>query len=142
MVDLQMDEKSGKEGWWVKINETADGCQIFYTDGSKLEDGNVGGEWFAVDRQGRTEGCRGLGKVATVWDGEVAGVRGALEVARSEEKVVAMMDSQATILAITAAGKSGGARTEDLEWLIEQARASWRRGIHVRPGQGSCWDLR
>lgn len=51
-----------------------------------------------MDVEERTEGCRGLGKVATVWDGEVAGIRGALEMARREENVLIKTDSQAVIL--------------------------------------------
>ncbi|RPB19689.1 hypothetical protein L211DRAFT_592972 [Terfezia boudieri ATCC MYA-4762] len=66
VVDLQLNEKSPKEEWGLRINEAADGCQIFYTDGSKLKEGVVGGGWFAVDLEERTEGCRGLGNLATV----------------------------------------------------------------------------
>lgn len=34
VVDLQLNEKSPKEEWGLRINEAADGCQIFYTDGA------------------------------------------------------------------------------------------------------------
>lgn len=44
--------------------------------------------------RGKTEGCIWLGKLATVWDGEVAGVKGALE---SDKGGLVMTDSQATI---------------------------------------------
>lgn len=36
------------------------------------------------------------------------------------EKVLIMADSQAAVLAIAAAGKSGEDRTEDLKWVIEE----------------------
>ncbi|KAF8434679.1 hypothetical protein BGX38DRAFT_1275384 [Terfezia claveryi] len=74
VVNLQLDEKSSKKEWGLRINEAADGCQIFYTDGSKLEMGGVGGGWSAVPLAGKIEGYRGLGKVATVWHREIAGV--------------------------------------------------------------------
>ncbi|KAF8453692.1 hypothetical protein BGX38DRAFT_1268492 [Terfezia claveryi] len=38
--------------------------------------------------------------MATVWDGEIAGVRGALEAARKEEKVLIITDSEAASFAI------------------------------------------
>ncbi|KAF8457739.1 hypothetical protein BGX38DRAFT_1265584 [Terfezia claveryi] len=52
---------------------------------------------------------------STVWDGEIAGVRGALEVARQEEKILFMTDSKAAIMAIVNTCKSQDTRTEDLK---------------------------
>lgn len=104
----------------LRINEAANGGQIFYTDGSKSETGKAGGGWFVVAMEGIKESCRGMGSLATVWDGEVTGMRGALEVARDEEKVLIMSDSQAAIMAITAAGETGKARTADCSGLSKR----------------------
>jgi len=59
-----------------------------------------------------------LGKVATVWDGEVCGVRGALEDAPSETNVLILSDSQAAIAAVKKAGRTGKARTADLRRVM------------------------
>jgi len=52
--------------------------------------------------------------VATVWDGEVCGVRGALEYALSDSNVLILSDSQAAIAVVEKAGRTGRARTADL----------------------------
>ena len=48
-----------------------------YTDGGMSENGWVGAGLY-VEGGGKPGGAT-LGKIATVWDGEVCGVRGALE---------------------------------------------------------------
>lgn len=59
-----------------------------------------------------------LGKVATVWDGEVCGVRGALEDALSEASVLILSDSQVAIAAIKKAARTGKATTADLRRVM------------------------
>jgi len=58
----------------------------------------------------------------TVWDGEVCGVRGALEDAPSESNVLILSDSQAAIAAVRKAGNTGRARTCDLRVVMEGIR--------------------
>ena len=51
-------------------------CRDIFSDGSLLE-GNVGGGAFIVGSGGaESEVECGIGNVATVWDGEVAGMAG------------------------------------------------------------------
>ena len=63
-----------------------------------------------------------LGMLATVWDGVVCGVRGALEDAPSESKVLILSDSEAAIAAVRKAGSTGKARTRDLKFVMEGIR--------------------
>ena len=42
-----------------------------YTDGSKAEDGTIGGEYYLSQGELRVR----VGKVAIVWDGKVAGLK-------------------------------------------------------------------
>jgi len=95
-----------------------------YTDGSMSEDGIVGAGWYLEGAGGVIpQGGKGVGemilrKLATVWDGEVCGVRGALEDAPSESIVLTMSDSQVAIAAVRKAGRTGGARTADLRRVM------------------------
>jgi len=58
----------------------------------------VGGGWYVEG--GKRLGGVTLGKLATVWDGEVCGIRGALEDAPSEANVLILSDLQAAIAAV------------------------------------------
>jgi len=91
-----------------------------YTDGSMNEYGMVGGGWYA--KGGKRLGGVTLGKIATVWDGEVYGVREALEDAPSDSNVLILSDSQAAIAAVKKAGRTGKARTRDFKILMEGIR--------------------
>ena len=68
-----------------------------------------------------------LGKLATVWDGDVCGVRGALEDAPSESNVLILSDSQAAIAVVKKAGRIGKARTCDLRVVMEGIREQQSR---------------
>jgi len=100
------------------INQAREYCEAtgIYTDGSMNEDGVVGAGWYVEG--GRGVGEVTLGKLATVWDGEVCGVRGALEDAPSESNVLILSDSQAAIAAVKKAGRTGRARTADLRRVM------------------------
>jgi len=65
--------------------------------------GRVGGGWYSP--WDKKEGFKGLGKVATVWDGEMGGVKGALRAAPQDSKVLILSDSQAAIAATKEAGR-------------------------------------
>ncbi|KAF8459763.1 hypothetical protein BDZ91DRAFT_799707 [Kalaharituber pfeilii] len=63
----------------------------------------------------------------TVWDGEVAGMKGALEAVDNRVKVLLLTDSQAAISAVRNAGRTGKARTADLARLVELIAERRRR---------------
>jgi len=69
----------------------------------------VGGGWYVEG--GKKLGGATLGKLATVWDGEVYGVRGVLEDAPCSSNVLIISDSEATIAAVKKASHTGRART-------------------------------
>ena len=48
----------------------------------------------------------GIGNVATVWDGEVAGMAGGLAKVRREKKVLILADSKTATAAVRKAGKT------------------------------------
>lgn len=49
VVQLGLGEKSSIEEWKLKINESGEGDQIYYTDGSMSDEGKVGGGWFSAE---------------------------------------------------------------------------------------------
>ena len=71
---------------------------MIYSDGSKAEgvEGMVGGGWFESDD---IRGGVAVGGQATVWDGEVAGMEGALR-AIGNNPVLILSDSQVAIMAV------------------------------------------
>jgi len=70
------------------------------------EEGKVG-EGRHVEGLGG--GKEGLGKLATVWDGEVVGMRGGTQSALEDRRVLRILlsDSQAAIAAVRKAGQTG-----------------------------------
>ncbi|KAF8468246.1 hypothetical protein BDZ91DRAFT_793114 [Kalaharituber pfeilii] len=99
---------------WEKVEAKGNSVAIF-TDGSRGEKGGVGGGWgWTQEVAGESEGFRWVGTKATVWDGKVAGMRGALEFVDGWAKVLLLADSQAAISAPKRAGKTGKGRTADL----------------------------
>ena len=81
-----------------------------YTDGSKSETGVVGAGYFS------SQGSLGVrvGFLATVWDGEVAGLQRGLMAAGEHSQVLLLADLKAAIQAVLKAGKTGKARTRAL----------------------------
>ena len=59
-----------------------------------------------------------VGTVATVWDGEIAGMRLALE-SSPVEPVLLLSDSQAAISAVCHAAARGWAKTVDLKPVVD-----------------------
>ncbi|KAF8445149.1 hypothetical protein BDZ91DRAFT_853765 [Kalaharituber pfeilii] len=110
------------------INEAKGDSVAIFTDGSRSEEGGVGGGWcWRQVVAGESEGSRWVGTKATVWDGEVSGMRGALEAVDGSAKVLLLADSQAAISAVQKAGKTGKARTADLARVIELIAERRRR---------------
>ena len=94
-----------------------------FSDGSLLEGGNVGGGAFVVGMDGREQEVEcGVRDVATVWDGEIAGMARGLSQARTmqgkEKKVLMLADSKAAIAAVQKAGKTGKARSRHLQRMV------------------------
>jgi len=121
-VKLQAQADSKVEVWTETINQAREYCDAtgVYTNGSMNEDGIVGGGCYVEG--GKKLGGTTLGKLATVWDGEVCGVRGALEDAPRDSNVLILSDSQAAIAAVKKAGRTGKARTRDLKVVMEGIR--------------------
>ena len=118
-------EKAPTADWQTEIDRALDGARAIYTDGSKVEGprGMVGGGWF------ESEGIQGsvvVGKTATVWDGEIAGIRGALDEAGMGDRLLILTDSRAAIAVIRKAGRSGKARTTDLREVVNTI-ARWEQ---------------
>ena len=91
-VDLELMAEDSPNHWEHAIR-AVDVIPI-YTDGIRVEDGTVGGGYYLS--QGKL-GVR-VGKVATVWDGEVVGLeRGIIAATNREWKILLLSDSKAAI---------------------------------------------
>ena len=121
-VDLcPVNDLKGPEEWEKEIGKEGIGGAYIFSDGSLLESGNVGGGAFIVGSRGaEVEVECGIGNVATVWDGEVAGMAEGLAKVRQggERKVLILVDSKAAIAAIKKAGRTGRARSRHLQEAI------------------------
>ena len=73
----------------------------------------------------------GIGNVATVWNGEVAGMTGGLARVRREKKVLILADSKAAIAAVRKAGRTGKARSRGLQKVVNVV-AEIKEGWEVR----------
>jgi len=83
------------------------------------ENGVVGAGWHV---EGGTQGGATSGMLATVWDSEVCGMRGALEDIPSNSNVLILSDSQAAIAAVRKAGRTGKARTNNLKLVLKDIK--------------------
>jgi len=70
-VKLRLTADDPKEKWQKRIHEVGENSTVMFNDGSMQEDGGVRARRWRQDK--RIGVGVGLGKVATVWDGEVAG---------------------------------------------------------------------
>jgi len=75
-VKLQANKDSKADKWELAIHEAREESIGVFTDGSVSEGGRVGEGWYVEGLEGGEEG---LGRVATVWDGEVVGMRRGLQ---------------------------------------------------------------
>ena len=116
-VDLELTAQESPNRWEHAIS-AVDAISI-YTDGSRAEDGTVGGGNYLS--QGKL-GVR-VGKMATVWDGEVAGLeRGIIAATNRDWKILLLSDSKAAIQAIRNAGVTGKGRTRVLARLGKEIK--------------------
>ena len=118
VVDLGPCKSSTSEVWERVIKEAGEGRLVVYTDGSRDGDGRVRGGWHAL---GNGAGSIAVGSIATVWDGEVAGIRQALRMAQEVDMLV-LSDSTAALQAIKRAAHDGRGRTSDLVEVHQQQR--------------------
>ncbi|KAF8416592.1 hypothetical protein EV426DRAFT_721715 [Tirmania nivea] len=91
VMDLGCEGEDEVDRWEEEIRFQGVGREVWYSDGSIDEGGGVGGgSW-----NGNIAGSVGMGRAATVWDGEIA-------------------DSQVAIKSLVKAEKRGRARTHDM----------------------------
>ena len=96
VMDLGPCKTSTSEVWERAIMEAGEGRLVVYTDGSRDGGGQVGGGWYAPENGA---GSVAVGSIATVWDGEVAGIRQALRIAPEVDMLV-LSDSKGALQAI------------------------------------------
>ena len=89
---------------------------MVYTDGSRDGGGRLGGGWHAP---GNGADSIAVGSIATVWDGEVAGIRQALRMT-PEVDILVLSDSTAALRAIKRAACNGRGRTRDLVEVVDE----------------------
>ena len=116
------------EAWEKEIGKAGIGSAYVFSDGSLLGNdndndngngGNVGGGTFVVGAGGEESDVKcGIGNVATVWDGKIAGMAGGLAKMRYERKILILADSQAAIAAVRKAGRTGKARSRNLQRVV------------------------
>ena len=107
---------SSSAEWERAIRQAGAERLVVYTDGSRDGDGRVGGGWHAP---GNGAGSVAIGSIATVWDGEVAGIHQALRVA-PEANILVLSDSTAALQAIKNAARDGRGRCKDSGSLVDQ----------------------
>ena len=120
VVDLGVGVGGTSLDWERAIESVGGGCVVAFTDGSRDEFGRVAGGW--CDSRGG-EGCELVGSVATVWDGEIGGMRLALE-SLPVTPLLVLSDSKAALAAVRNAALAGMARTADLRKVVDLV-GSW-----------------
>ena len=124
-ADLGVGSGGLRVDWKEAISRVREACLVAYSDGSRDESGRVAGGWCGP--RGAV-GCVLVGTVATVWGGEIAGMRLALE-SLPVAPVLLLSDSQAAISAVCNAAAVGCARTVDLRAVMD-AFGEWdKRGV-------------
>ena len=114
VIDVGVGSEGTKEDREEAILKVSDRCMVAITDGSKDDEGKVAGGWCG-SRGG--ECCERVGSVATVWDGEAAGMKLALESLTAAPFLI-LSDSQAAIAAVRNAAECGHAGTADLRAVV------------------------
>ena len=113
--------------WEEAICRVGEGYVVAYSDGSRDESGRVVGGWCGPRG---AEGCVLVGTVATVWDGEIAGMRLALE-SLPVVPVLLLSDYQAAISAVFNTAADGWAPTVNLKAVVD-AVVEWdRSGVPI-----------
>ena len=129
-MDLGPCKSSTSAVWERAIKEAGERRLAVYTDGSRDSDGRVGGRWHA---SGDGAGSVAVGSIATVWDGEVAGIRQALMVAPDVDLLV-LSDSTAALRAIKRAAEGWRGRSRDLVEVLDEGGRHSMRGLSTQFG--------
>ena len=103
---------------------------VVYTDGSRDGDGRVKGRWHAP---GNGAGSIAGSNIATVWDGEVAGIRQALRMALGVD-ILVLYDSTAALQALRPAACSGRGHPRDLVVVVDEVGRRSHMGLSRRFG--------
>ena len=133
-VDVRpVDDPKDPEAWEKEIGKEGVGGAYIFSDGCLLESGNVGGGAFVVRTEGGEEEVKGgVGSLAMVWDGEVAGMAGGLTKVRANDRTLILADSKAAIAAVKKAGRTGKARSRHLQEVVNRVAEIKGRGGEVR----------
>ena len=130
VVNLGPSKSSTCAVWEQAIREAGERRLVVYTDGSRDSDGQIGGGWHAP---GNGAGSVAVGSIATVWDGEVAGIRQALRMAPDVD-VLVLSDSTAALRAIKRATDSGRGRSRDLVEVVDEIGGRITKGLSTEFG--------
>ena len=130
VVDLGPSKSSTCAVWERAIREAGDRRLVVYTDSSRDSDGRVGGGWHAP---GNGAGSVAVGSIATVWDGEVAGIRQALRMAPDVD-VLVLSDSTSALRANKRAADKGRGRSRDLVEVVDEVGRRITKGLSTRFG--------
>ena len=114
-----------------------------FHNGSRDGNGGVGGGWHA---SGNGAGSVAVCDIATVWDGEVAGIRQALRMA-PEVDVLVLSNSRTALQAIKRAARSERGCSRDLVEVVDEVGRRSLRGLRTRFGWvkahvGIVWNER
>ena len=116
VVDLGPSKSSTCAVWERAIREAGERRLVVYTDSRRDSDGRVGGGWHAP---GNGAGSVTAGSIATVWDGEVAGIHQPLRMAPDVDTLV-LSDSTAVLRAIKRAADRVHGRSKDLVEVVDE----------------------
>ena len=130
VMDLGPSKSSTCAIWERAIREVGDQRLVVYTDGSRDSDGRVGGGWHAP---GNGAGSVAVGSIATMWDGEVAGIRQALRMAPDVD-VLVLSDSTAALRAIKRAADKGRGHSRDLVEVVDEVGRRITKGLSMQFG--------
>ena len=130
VVDLGPSKSSISVVWEWAIREAGERRLVVYTDGSRGSDCRVGGGWHAV---GNGAGSVSVGSIATLWDGEVAGIPQALRMAPDVDMLV-LSDSMAALRAIKRGADRGRGRSRDLVEVVDEVGRRIMKGLSTQFG--------
>ena len=130
VVDLGPSKSSTCAVWEWAIREAGERRLVIYTDSSRDSDDRVGGGWHAP-RNGA--GSVAVGSIATVWDGEVAGIRQAHRMAPDVDTLV-LSDSMAVLRAIKRAAARGHGPSMDLVEVVDEIGRRITKGLSTQFG--------
>ena len=130
LVDLGPCRTATAMEWEKAIRGAAGGDLVVYTDGSRDQEGGVGGGWYA---NGNGADSVAVGTIGTVWDWKVAGIHQALRLA-SEVDVLVLSDSNAALMAVKRTAGVGRGRTGDLVEVVGEVAKRSLLGLSTRLG--------